>query len=57
MHMNEGETIVDFFTRSVLLANQMKPCSETITKLQKIEKVVIEESKNIFEMKQSYNFH
>lgn len=48
----------------MLLENQMKPCGETILKLQKIEKVlraliakfdyimvVIEESKNLSEMK------
>ncbi|GAU25658.1 hypothetical protein TSUD_265850 [Trifolium subterraneum] len=38
--MNEGETVSDFFSRLVTLTNQMKACGETITGLQKVEKVL-----------------
>ncbi|GAU22886.1 hypothetical protein TSUD_376970 [Trifolium subterraneum] len=62
--MNEGETVSDFFSRLVTLTNQMKACGETITDLQKVEKVLraltanfdyivvaIEESKVLSDMK------
>lgn len=37
--MKEDESVVDFFSRLVLLINQMKVCGESINDLQKIEKV------------------
>jgi adenylosuccinate lyase len=38
--MNEGETVADFFSRLVSLTNQMKSCGETVSDLQKVEKVL-----------------
>lgn len=62
--MKENEPVSEFFSRGVLLMNQMKACGESITNLQKIDKVLrsltanfdyivmyIEESKNLAEMK------
>jgi hypothetical protein len=62
--MNEGEIVADFFSRLVSLTNQMKSCGETVSNLQKVEKVLraltanfdyivvaIEESKNLADMK------
>jgi hypothetical protein len=62
--MNEGETVAYFFSRLVSLTNQMKSCGETISDLQKVEKVLralttnfdyivvtIDESKNLADMK------
>jgi hypothetical protein len=40
IQMNEGEIVVDFFSRSVSLTNQIKSWGETITDLQKVEKVL-----------------
>lgn len=38
--MNDGKVIVEFFSRLVLLTNQMKSCGEKISELQKVEKVL-----------------
>src|ERR1051325_11647435 len=64
MHMKDDESISAYFSRIVTLTNQMKACRETITDLQKIEKVLrslttyfdyivvtIEEAKTLSEMK------
>jgi hypothetical protein len=40
IQMNEGETVVDFFSRLVSLTNQMKSCGETIADLLKVQKVL-----------------
>lgn len=62
--MSDGEVVTNFFSRLVLLTNQMKVCGEKITKLYKVDKVLraltrkfdhivvaIEESKNISNVK------
>ncbi|XP_050915369.1 uncharacterized protein LOC127130393 [Lathyrus oleraceus] len=62
--MKEDESVVDFFSRLVLLTNQLKVCGELINDLHKNEKVLrslivsfdyivvsIEDSKNLAEMK------
>lgn len=62
--MKEDESILEFFSRLVLLINHMKACGESINDLQKIDKVLryltasfdyivvsIEESKNLADMK------
>ena len=64
MHMKDDESISTYFSKIVTLTNQMKACGETITGLQKIEKVLrsltadfdyivvtIEEAKTLSEMK------
>jgi hypothetical protein len=63
MHMKYDESISTYFSRIVTLTYQMKACGETITDLQKIEKVLrsltadfdyivvtIEEAKTLSEM-------
>jgi hypothetical protein len=40
IQMNEGETVVDFFSRLVSLSNQMKSRGETIADLLKVQKVL-----------------
>ncbi|XP_050893327.1 uncharacterized protein LOC127099007 [Lathyrus oleraceus] len=63
-NMKEDESVSEFFLYVVLLTNQMKAYGESISDLQKIEKVLrsltanfnyivvsIEESKNLAEMK------
>src|ERR1043165_8617724 len=64
MHMKDDESISAYFSKIVTLTNQMKACGETITDLQKIEKVLrsltadfdyivvtIEDAKTLSEMK------
>ncbi|XP_050920546.1 uncharacterized protein LOC127138197 [Lathyrus oleraceus] len=62
--MEKDESVLEYFSRVVLLANQVKSCGESINDLQKIEKVLrsltvkfnyivvsIEELKNLDKMK------
>lgn len=64
MQMNDDEEISKFFSRLMMLTNQLKKCGEKITELHKVEKILrsltvkfdhivmdIEKSKGISEMK------
>lgn len=41
MQMNDSEEITEFFSKLVVLTNQIKSCKEKISKLHKVEKVLI----------------
>lgn len=62
--MNDGGAIAEFFSKLVVLTNQMKSCGEKMSELLKVEKVLrafpskcyhivvaIKESKYLLEMK------